>query len=129
MLKNYLLITFRSLLKNKVYIAINVIGLAVAIASCIVAYFNYDHNASFDNHHVNRETIYRVNSVREFQNQLTAYGYVPMPLGEMIRQNVGDVDAVTRYSPTGSNMRIKDDVFSTGLVFQSKKYLLLHFSN
>ncbi len=122
MLKNYLLITVRALLKNKVYIFINVLGLAVAIASCIVAYFNYDHNASFDGHHVNRESIYRVNSVREFQNQLTTYGYVPLPLGDMIRQNVGDVDAVTRYYPGGSNMRIKDDVFSTGLTYVDENF-------
>lgn len=69
MIKNYILITFRSMMKNKLFIFINVIGLGISIASCIVAYFNYDFNRTFDSIHVNASTIYRVNSIREFQNE------------------------------------------------------------
>jgi len=117
MLKNYLLITLRSLLKNKLYICINIIGMAVAIACCIVAYFNYDFNQSFDSHHLNANTIYRVNSVREFQNELTEYGYVPIALGNAIKQNVSDVDAVVRYSPGGGNFRIGAELFASDVVY------------
>ena len=81
MLKNHLLIAIRSLLKNKLYIFINIFGMAIAIACCIIAYFNYDFNLSFDEYHVNRNTIYRVNSVREFQNEVTAFGFAPIALG------------------------------------------------
>lgn len=116
MIKNYLLITFRSLLKNKLYILINILGMAVAIACCIVAYFNYDYNKSFDSHHSNASTLYRINSVREFQNELTSYGYVPIALGNAIRQNVPDVDHVIRYSPDGGNFRIGDELFNTDFV-------------
>ena len=35
MIKNYLLITLRSLFKNKLYIFINVVGMGIAIACCI----------------------------------------------------------------------------------------------
>ncbi|MBA4058217.1 MAG: hypothetical protein C0490_26105, partial [Marivirga sp.] len=116
MIKNYLLITFRSLFKNKLYILINILGMAVAIACCIVAYFNYDFNKSFDSHHANASTLYRVNSVREFQNELTSYGIVPIALGNAIRQNVPDVDRVVRYSPDEGNFRIGDELFNTAFV-------------
>lgn len=89
--------------------------MGIAIACCIVAYFNYDFNASFDKHHVNASRIYRVNSVREFQNQRTTYGYVPIALGNAIRQNVHDVDGVVRYSPGGGNFRIGDELFATNV--------------
>jgi putative ABC transport system permease protein len=117
MIKNYLLITFRSLLKNKVFISINILGMAIAIACCIVGYFNYNFNATFDTHHTNASKIYRVNMEREFQNKLTLYGVVPVPLGEVVRQNVGDVEKVVRYSPSGTSIRIGDDVFSTGISY------------
>jgi putative ABC transport system permease protein len=125
MIKNYLLITFRSLLKNKVFITINIFGMAIAIASCIVAYYNYDFNATFDNHHANGSKIYRVNSEREFQNKLTQFGVAPMPLGEVIRQNVGDVEKVVRYNPNGANIRIGDETFGTGLSYVDADYFTM----
>ena len=113
MLKNHLLIAIRSLLKNKLYIFINIIGMAIAIACCIVAYFNYDFNLSFDEYHANRATIYRVNIVREFQKELTAYGYAPIALGNAIKQNISDVDEVVRYFSQGGNFRIGNELFNT----------------
>jgi putative ABC transport system permease protein len=113
MLKNYLLITIRSLLKNKLYIFINITGMAIAIACCIVAYFNYDFNVTFDQNHLNRSSIYRVNSVREFQKELTSFGVVPIALGNAIKQNIADVDAVIRYSPDQGNFRIHEELFNT----------------
>jgi hypothetical protein len=64
MLKNYLKITFRSLMKNKLFTFINVFGLGVALACCIVAYLNWDYNVKFDTHHLNSERIYRINFIR-----------------------------------------------------------------
>jgi putative ABC transport system permease protein len=113
MLKNYLLITVRSLLKNKVFILINIFGMAIAIGCCVVAYYNYDFNKSFDNHHVNAPSIYRVDSYRKYQDNLTQFGNVPMPLGEAVRQNVTDVTEVTRYSYLDMNIRVGDELFVT----------------
>lgn len=105
----------RSMLKNKLFLSINVIGLAVAIACCIVAWFNYDVNVTFDQHHANAGTIYRVNSIREFQGVRTEYGYCPIALGNAVRNNISDVDKVVRYSPNGGNFRVGDDLFQTNV--------------
>ena len=117
MIKNYILVTIRSLMKSKVFILINVLGMGIAIGCCIVAYYNYDFNANFDSQYPNAANVYRVNSMREFQNQVTGYGYVPVPLGEAIRQNVGDVAQVVRYSPDNGNFKIKDDIFTPGISY------------
>jgi putative ABC transport system permease protein len=122
MIKNYLLITVRSLMKNKLYIFINIFGMAVSIACCIVAWFNFDYNNSFDDVHTNGSTIYRVNSIREFQNNKQAFGVVPVPLGEAVRQNSRDVDAVIRLNPSGANLRRGDDFFETSLGYVDKEY-------
>lgn len=117
MIKNYLLITFRSMMKSKLFISINVLGMAVSIACCIVAYYNYDFNASFDEVHVNKDKIYRVNMSREYQSRTTHYGLVPIPLGEIVRQNMQDAERVTRYSSSYADIRIGDEVFGSRLSF------------
>ena len=48
MFKNYLLVTFRNLLKNKIFTLINILGLGIALAVCIVAFFNHMFNYEFD---------------------------------------------------------------------------------
>src|SRR5690606_6943154 len=117
MIKNYLLITFRSMMKSKLFIFINMLGMAISIACCIVAYYNYEFNAGFDEVHTNRDKIYRVNMSREFQGRTTDYGLVPLPLGEIVRQNVKDAERVTRYSSSYADIRIEDEVFGSRLSY------------
>ncbi len=104
-------------MKNKLYIFINIFGMAISIASCIVAYFHYDFNKTFDNNHSNSSSIYRVNTTREFQKEVTTYGYVPMGLGNAIKENLSDVDKVVRYSPSGANFRVKEELFAGGIQY------------
>lgn len=125
MIKNYLLITLRSLAKNKLHIFINVLGLGIAIACCIVSYFNYDVNASFDQNHTNAGSLYRVNSIREFQNQFTTYGIVPMGLGGTMRANVKEVDKIARYSPGGGDFRIKEELFNSDLNYVDPEFFAM----
>ena len=111
MIKNYLLITWRSMMKNKFFILVNILGLSVAIGCCIVAYFNWEFDAQFDKHHTAGETVYRISTVREFEGRTTRYGYAPLPLGSVIRENIPDVDKVVRMSWSFSNFKIEDDLF------------------
>jgi putative ABC transport system permease protein len=115
MIKNYLLITFRNMMKNKLFISINILGLAIAIGCCLVGYFNYDFNATFDSNHANRSTVYRVSSIREFQGNLTRFGHSPLALGNAVKQSIPDVDKVIRYIPAGENFRVGDEVMRTEL--------------
>jgi ABC-type antimicrobial peptide transport system permease subunit len=111
MYKNYLLITLRSMMKSKVYILINILGLAISIGSCIVAFFNYDFNRKFDDQHANADKIYRVNSIREFQNERRKFGHAPMALGNALKE-AQDIDQVVRFGvPTGASFRVRDEVF------------------
>ncbi|MEQ8363817.1 MAG: FtsX-like permease family protein [Cyclobacteriaceae bacterium] len=105
------------MMKNKLHIFINVFGLAIAVATCIVSYYNYDFNSSFDENHKNVGKIYRVNSVREFQNETTTYGYVPIGLGNVVRETVPDIKLSTRWTADRKDFRIKDEVFSEMLQY------------
>lgn len=106
------------MMKNKLYLFINIFGMAVAVACSIVAYLNHEYNDAFDSHHKNASQIYRVSSEREFQGNVTRYGIASMPLGNMVRNNIPEVDAVVRYAGSGVNVRVGTDIFNafTGFV-------------
>lgn len=117
MIKNFFLITFRNLMKNKLFIFINIFGMAISIGCCLVAYFNWEFDATFDHHHTKAHQIYRVSSVRQFDGTSTVFGHAPLPLGPAIRQNIADVNAVTRMAWSFSDFKIEDNVFRANLVY------------
>jgi putative ABC transport system permease protein len=62
MFRNYLKTAFRSLRRNKTYTFINVAGLAVGIASCLLLFLVISYENSFDNFHPDKDRIYRVST-------------------------------------------------------------------
>ncbi|MEO5603613.1 MAG: ABC transporter permease, partial [Cyclobacteriaceae bacterium] len=117
MIRNYFLITWGSMMKNKLFIFINVLGLAVAIACSIVAYFNWEFDAEFNKHHTKADKIYRVSTIREFEGKTTLYGYAPVALGNVVKQNMPDAEKVVRMSWSYSNVKVGDNLFPGGLAY------------
>jgi putative ABC transport system permease protein len=60
MFKNYFKTAFRNLARNKNYTIINISGLAIGIAVCIMIFIIIQFHSSFDNFHKNKNNIYRV---------------------------------------------------------------------
>lgn len=112
MIKNYLLIALRNLAKNRVYAIINILGLGLAIAICIVAYFNFAFSASFDRQHENFESIYRVNSLRDMQGRNQEYGLVPSALAPEIENEIPGIEKVTRIFNSTSPVKLGNQIFS-----------------
>lgn len=125
MIKNYLLITFRSLMKNKLFILINVFGMGIAIACCITAYLNWEYSADWDKGHVNADKIYRVQFWREFQGKRDRFGMAPMPLANYIKQNFKDVNKTVRYMSSYCDMRIGDEVFGDQIAYADSAFFEL----
>lgn len=117
MIRNFFLVTLRTLMKNKLYIFINIFGMSIAIGCCIVAYFNYEFDATYDDCHQNAGRVYRVSSLREFSGQTELFGLAPMPMGPVIRENIADAQKVTRYHYSYSNFKKGDDLFPSNLAY------------
>jgi putative ABC transport system permease protein len=122
MIKNTLLIAFRSMKKNKAFIFINVFGMGIAIACTIVGYLAYQYDATFDAVHDNGQSIYRVSSVRSFEGDLTHYGYVPLPLGTIAANSLGDVTGSSRFSQSQSNFKREADLFPSNLSYVDPEF-------
>lgn len=62
MIRNYLTIAWRSVLRNKLYSTINVLGLSIGISACLIIFLIVRFELSFDRFHPDRDRIYRVYS-------------------------------------------------------------------
>lgn len=109
MLKNYLTIALRNLWKNKAHTMINVLGLALGIASSIVIFFIVRFELSYDNFHEKADHIYRVTSTFEQEGEIQYNNTVPKPLPEAFQQDfAGDVEEVLRLEQTDGRVRIDE---------------------
>lgn len=103
MFKNYLLLTLRNLGKNSFLVLINLVGLGLALAICITAYFNYKYNADFNTFHENYDNIYKISITKEIQGRQQEYGITTYILGEKVEQDIPQIKEMvctTRsYSP------------------------------
>ena len=135
MFKNYLKISFRNLMKNKLFVFINIIGLGTALACCIVAFLNWDYNTQFDAFHADTENVYRVNFVRITNGRPIKNGMSPLPLAAEIKNTLSKVDKTIRYSPIGGNFRVNNEVFRTDVsavdpaFFEVFTFSILHGSS
>lgn len=57
MLKNYFLVTWRSLMKKKLFVFINILGIGLAVSVCILAYLNQHFRDQWDSEQKNAESI------------------------------------------------------------------------
>ncbi|MDN5204814.1 ABC transporter permease [Fulvivirgaceae bacterium BMA10] len=112
MTKNNLKLIFRNFLKNKGYVAINILGLTLGTAACLLIYLLVTYELSFDNYHSNTENIYRV-VIHE--KEATGYEYspsTPYPLAEALRIDMPDVSAISGIHYDQENtVRIDDKKF------------------
>jgi putative ABC transport system permease protein len=95
MIRNYFKIAWRNLQRNKINVGINVAGLALSIACCILIFSIVTHHLSYDNFHKNSDRIYRI--VTELHRDNIAYNpSVPSPLGKKLREDFDYCEKVTR---------------------------------
>ncbi|HTD41071.1 MAG TPA: ABC transporter permease [Mucilaginibacter sp.] len=85
MIRNYIKTAWRNLFRNKSYTLINIIGLAIGIASCLLIFLVIHFETSFDNFHKKKDSIYRVFTVSKTAQGVTYNSGVPMPTAEGLR--------------------------------------------
>src|SRR5215813_7123155 len=82
MFKNYFKTAFRSLIRNRNYTIINIAGLAVGIAVCMMIFIIIQYQTSFDGFHAKKDHIYRVLTVHH-NADAASFAYwkdVPFPM-------------------------------------------------
>ena len=109
MIKNYFKIAWRNLWKNRRFSFINVMGLALGMASAIVIFTLVKYHLSFDNFHPDSERVYRM--VTEKHRDVVAYDAgVPNGLGKAFRTDYTFGEKVARVCTFDNQLlTIKDE--------------------
>lgn len=96
MIKNYLKIAWRNIWKNKVFSAINIIGLSVGMAACIVIMLFVSYEKSFDDFHT--KNIYRLNEVQTIgeQGATQKVALSMFPMGPTLKAEFPEIENFTR---------------------------------
>ena len=96
MLKNYFKIAFRNLLRFKGYTTINILGLGIGVAVCLLIIHYVSDELRHDNHHLNGDNIYRVDTEYFLRNQQHKSGSTPSPLAWALKKDFPEVIESTR---------------------------------
>lgn len=140
MLKNYFTIAFRNLSKHRFYTFINIAGLAIGIAACLIITLFILHELSFDRHFANAERIYRLDSEINFNGNHADFAVAPAPAASTVLRDFPEVEAAVsfrqwgwkRVKRTTENIRATDNIkeqytaFGSNGVFKTFSLALLN---
>ena len=101
MFSNYLKTAFRNVLRNKGFTFINVFGLAVGMACCIILFLYVQHESSYDKFHDKVDQIYRVISQDEDDGGVDRFVMTPAPLAPALLQDFPEVQKAVRFAAGG----------------------------
>lgn len=109
MFKNYLTIAIRNLRKHRFYTFINVAGLAIGIASCLIIVLFVLNELSYDKHHEKASRIYRINGEIKFGGNHLMLAVAPAPMAEAMLHDYPEVESAVRFRSWGSFLVKKDE--------------------
>jgi putative ABC transport system permease protein len=109
MLTNYFKTSLRSLLKNRGITLLNVIGLAVGIATCLLIVLYVHDEMSYDRYDRQAERIYRVDNEIRFGGNEKSYAIAPAPVAGALKKDFPQVKAVARLAQRGGFHITKGD--------------------
>ena len=128
MIRNYLTIAIRNLKKYPFISFINLFGLSVGIACCLLILAYLLNELSFDRYHAKANNIYRVE--RTFLNPDTKsvnleLGTIAPPFGPLLKNDFPEIKKITRLLPNGNNtaFRYEEKRFNERDVYFADEHL------
>jgi len=101
MIKNLIKTAYRNLWKNKGFTAINILGLALGLATCLLIVFYVFDELSYDKFNIKADHIFRVNSDIKFGGNANSYAVAPAPLASTIKADFPEIEQVVRFRTKG----------------------------
>jgi putative ABC transport system permease protein len=104
MFKNYIKITWRNLIRNKVSSIINISGLAIGLACVLLIGMYVKDELSYDRFFKDTNRIYRVNTHEKIGNDEFTAGHTPPPVGLALVNNFPEIESFTRIFKPGDEI-------------------------
>jgi len=126
MLKNYLKTAFRSLWKQKGYSLINLLGLAIGMAACLIILIYIVNELSYDKFHHEHENVYRTAFDGEFSGDFFNVAVSSGAIAGVIMEDFPEVIAVTRIVSGGEKTLLSyedKNIYENNIYFVDSMFL------
>ncbi len=104
MVKNNLKVAYRNMMRHKFYAFMNLGGLTVSIAACLLIAIFVKDELSYDTHFENSERIFRVQSYLEFGNNEFDLATTAVPMAAAIKESFPEVEESARINGNRTNL-------------------------
>ncbi|QKZ12835.1 ABC transporter permease [Spirosoma sp. KUDC1026] len=132
MLSNYLKIAWRNLWRNKVFSAINILGLSAGIASCLLLFMYITHELSYDDFHQKADRLMRVTMEYSMDGQVSNVAVTGTKVAPEFGRQFPEVEAAVRLinyralvHRNGRHVREKRFLFADSAFFSLFSFPLL----
>lgn len=124
MLKNYFKIAWRNLIKNKLFSAINIIGLSIGIACCSIIYLYLTYELSYDDYNEKSNRLFRLVTAVSEPKKMVSFARTSPPVAERVKANFPEVEAFTRFSESQRLLSFKGKkIFNTKILYADSALL------
>ena len=120
MLKNYFKIAFRNITREKTFSIINILGLSIAIATCVFIYLFVKHDLSFNRFFKNSDSIYSIIQSDRYYNINSRFLNVGM--APMLKESFPEIDRAVRFTWFRAVVRNKNIIFRERIEFTDPEF-------
>jgi putative ABC transport system permease protein len=117
MIKNHIKVALRNTIRHKGYSFINIAGLAIGMACCIVLFLYIQNELSFDRFHKNSDRIYRVISQNEGDGKVSQFAKTPAPLAPALVNDFPEIERTVRLGKNGFFVTFQNKRFNETIIF------------
>jgi putative ABC transport system permease protein len=122
MLKNYFKIALRNMLRNKVYSLINILGLSIGVACCLLLALYIQEEYSVDKHHARVEDVYRITTSFKNINNFRESATCSPPIAMAMKDEIPEVEVAARLlNPPGVSQNLIK--YETNMFYESDGFI------
>ena len=114
MIKHYLKVAFRNLMKYKTQSLVSIIGLAVGFTCFALSALWIRYEMTYDNFHEGAERIYLVRA--HYANEPGTSKFTPYPLMKYLQDKMPEIEAVTAFTAHHVKFRMEDTEQEIGMI-------------
>ena len=108
---HHLKLTARRLLRHGSFSGINILGLSIGIAACLLIYLYVHNELTYDGYNLKKDRIARVTSIFHSPESETVLAITPIPLAGALVRDFPEVESTVRIEPTEVIMRQGKELF------------------
>src|ERR1700730_11046456 len=118
MLKNYFIVAWRNLVRNKIFSIIKVTGLGIGLTVCMLIFLYAKDEISYDRFHERQSQIYRIAQTWQFgKDKPMKLGITNSILGEVFKKEIPEIQQFVRINGIPVTVKKENDVFTENPLF------------